>query len=132
MDRAEARDLSVRELTVRLGGQLSALVRQEPAFARAELFASARQAIAGGHCSQSRQSLAHRVAGLGRSGDRRYRERPAALGKRAHYRRCAHPGRRGLAALGRARLARSTPLLSMTPASVRKDISELTGRQGTG
>ena len=39
---------SARELTSRLGGQLSALVREEMALAKAELFASARQAFLGG------------------------------------------------------------------------------------
>ena len=43
-----ARDLSAGELTVQLGGQVSQLLRDELALARAELFASARQAILGG------------------------------------------------------------------------------------
>lgn len=43
-----ARDPSAGELTVQLGGQVSQLLRDELALARAELFASARQVILGG------------------------------------------------------------------------------------
>jgi hypothetical protein len=133
MDRAEARDLSVRELTVRLGGQLSALVRQELAFARAELFASARQAIAGG-------ALLAVAAIFGLTGWLAL-VAAAIVGIASALPLWASALIIGgalilvagaLAAVGRARLARSTPLLSMTAASVRKDISELTGREGTG
>ncbi len=46
--RAKAADLSARELTTQLAGQLSRLVNQELALAKAELFASARQAALGG------------------------------------------------------------------------------------
>lgn len=42
------RDLSLGELTVQLGNQVSQLVRDELALARAELFERARQAILGG------------------------------------------------------------------------------------
>ena len=83
MDRADVGDLSARELTVRLGGQLSALVREEMALVKAELFASARQAFLGG-------ALLITAAILGLTGW----------------------------------LARGAPPLSMTAASVRKDIGE--------
>lgn len=42
------RDLSAGELTVQLGNQVSQLLRDELALARAELFARARQAVLGG------------------------------------------------------------------------------------
>jgi hypothetical protein len=41
-------DLSAGELTVQLGNQVSQLLRDELALARAELFARARQAVLGG------------------------------------------------------------------------------------
>lgn len=40
-------DLSARELTAQLAGQLSRLVSEELALAKAEMFASARQAVLG-------------------------------------------------------------------------------------
>jgi hypothetical protein len=43
-----AREASVSELTAQLGSQVSQLLRDELALARAELFARARQAIMGG------------------------------------------------------------------------------------
>jgi hypothetical protein len=43
-----AQNLSARELTGQLGGQVSQLLRDELALARAELFARARQAVMGG------------------------------------------------------------------------------------
>lgn len=42
------RDLSAGELTAQLGNQVSQLLRDELALARAELFARARQAVLGG------------------------------------------------------------------------------------
>jgi hypothetical protein len=44
----QPRELSARELTAQLGEQLSRLLKDEIALARAELFASARQAVLGG------------------------------------------------------------------------------------
>jgi hypothetical protein len=43
-----AENLSARELTGQLGGQVSQLLRDELALARAELFARGRQAVMGG------------------------------------------------------------------------------------
>lgn len=43
-----ARELTARELTTQLGEQLSRLLREEIALARAEMFANARQAMMGG------------------------------------------------------------------------------------
>jgi hypothetical protein len=46
--RRPARDLTPLELTAQLGDQLSRLLRDEVALAKAEMVASARQAVAGG------------------------------------------------------------------------------------
>ncbi len=129
MEPADVRDLSLRELTVRLGGQLSELVREELALARAELFANARQAILGG-------GMFATAAVLGLSG---WLAMIAAAIVGLAY---AVPlwasalivggalllvaGALGM--LGRARLARGTPPLSMTAANLRRDLAELTGR----
>jgi hypothetical protein len=129
MDRPEVRDLSTRELAVRLGGQLSALVREELALARAELFTSARQAVLGGALLTTAAVLgltawlalvAAVIAGIARG---------LPLWASALVTGGALILMAGaLAALGRARLAKGAPPLSMTAASVRKDIGELTGR----
>jgi hypothetical protein len=132
MDRAEADDLSARELTLRLGGQLAALVREELALAKAELFASARQAILGG-------ALLAAAAVLGLTGWLALVTAAIAgvasvlpLWVSALIIGGALVLLAGaLAALGRARLARGTPPLSMTAASIRKDIGELTGKDGS-
>jgi hypothetical protein len=132
MDRAELGDLSARELTARLGGQLSALVREEMALAKAELFASARQAFLGGAFLATAAIIgltgwlalvAAAIAGIASA---------LPVWASALIIGGALVLMAGvLAALGRARLARGTPPLSMTAASVRKDIGELTGRDGT-
>jgi hypothetical protein len=132
MNSGEDHGLSVRELTARLGGQLSALLRQELALARAELFASARQALFGG-------SLLAVAALLGLTGWLALVAAAIAgiasvlpvwasaliIGGALVLMAAA------LALLGRARLAKGTPPLSITAASVRRDIGELTGRDGT-
>ncbi len=131
MNRAEADDRSARELAVRLGGQLSALVRQELALAKAELFASARQAISGGALLAAAAVLgltgwlalvAAAIAGIASALP--VWASALLIGGALVLLAAA------LAALGRARLAKGTPPLSMTAASVRKDIGELTGRDG--
>lgn len=43
-----AQDMTARDLTVQLGDQLSQLVREEAALAKAELFAYARRSVIGG------------------------------------------------------------------------------------
>jgi Putative Actinobacterial Holin-X, holin superfamily III len=131
MGRAEAGGPSARELAVRLGGQLSALVREELALAKAELFASARQAILGGVLLATAAVLgltgwlalvAAAIAGLASA---------LPLWASALITGGALVLLAGaLAALGRARLARGTPPLAMTAASVREGIAELTGRDG--
>lgn len=128
MERADVRELSARELTAHLGEQLTRLVRQELALARAELFASGRQAVVGGGLLGTAGVvgfgawLALVAAGIAAIAE----GLPvwasalivaAALGILAG----------GLALLGRSRLARSAPPLSMTTASVRRELGELTG-----
>jgi len=131
MERGDVREESVRELAVHLGQQLTRLVRQELALARAELFANARQGVLGGGLLGAAAivglgawlaAVAAAIAGIAEG-------LPVwasalivavALGALAG----------GLALLGRSRLARGTPPLSMTAASVRHEVAELTGRNG--
>lgn len=124
-------DVSTRELTSRLGEQLSALARTELALAKAELFARGRQAAMGGGLF-----AAAGVAGLGA-----YLAMVtaaiagiavalpvwasalivgAALGALAT----------GLALIGRRRMARGMPPLQVTAGTVRRDLAELAGRNG--
>ena len=131
MERADVREQSARELTMHLGEQLTRLVRQELALARAELFANARQATLGGGLLGTAAvvglgawlaAVAAAIAGIAEG-------LPVwasalivsvVLGSLAG----------GLALLGRSRLARGTPPLSMTAASIRHELAELTGRNG--
>ena len=131
MERAEVRKQSARELTVQLGEQLARLVHQELALARTELFANARQAVLGSGLLATAAvvglgawlaAVAGAIAGIAEG-------LPVwasalivagALGALAG----------GLALLGRSRLASGTPPLSMTAASVRHELAELTGRNG--
>jgi hypothetical protein len=135
MDRAaprdvSVRDLSARELVTRLGGELGALVRGELALARAELLASARQALLGGILLATAAVLgltgwfalvAAVIAGIARA----LPVWASALVTGGALLLTAA----ALAAFGRARLARGTPPLQETAASVRQDIGELTGRR---
>jgi hypothetical protein len=123
----QTRELSTRELTAQLGEQLSTLMKQEVALARAELFASARQAILGGSLmataavvglSAWAALVTAAIAGIAEG-------LPvwasaliitAVLGLLAG----------GLAAGGRARLIRGMPMMRITTGSVRKEINELT------
>ena len=45
LSQRSTKDMSARELTIQLGEQLSRLMRDEVALAKAELFASARQSV---------------------------------------------------------------------------------------
>jgi len=119
-------DLSVRELTVRLGEQLSRLVNEEKALAKAELSASARQAAAGGGLLGSAGVVGHTawlvmaaaaVAGISIV----LPVWAAALIVGGVLAAIAGV----LAMLGRSRLRRGSTPLRMTTESVRKDLSEL-------
>jgi putative superfamily III holin-X len=119
-------DLSVRELTVRLGEQLSRLVNEEKALAKAELFASARQAAVGSGLLGSAGVVGHTawlamaaaaVAGIAIV----LPVWAAALIVGGVLAAIAAV----LAALGRRRLRRGSPPLRMTTESVRKDLAEL-------
>lgn len=132
MERADVRELSARELTVHLGEQLTRLFRQEVALARAEMYASARQGVVGGGMLATAAivglgawlaAVAAAIAGIAEG-------LPvwasalivaAVLGALAG----------GLALLGRSRLARTAPPLSMTAASVKRELGELAGRNGS-
>jgi Putative Actinobacterial Holin-X, holin superfamily III len=129
MERADVRELSARELTVHLGEQLTRLVRQELALARAEVFASARQAVAGGGmlATAAVVGLGAWLAAVAAAIAAIAEGLPVwasalivagALGALAGL----------LALLGRSRLARGAPPLAMTAASVRRELGELTGR----
>lgn len=123
----QTRELSARELTAQLGEQLSRLLKDEVALARAELFASARRAILSGGLLAAAAVLglgawgalvAAGIAGIAEG-------LPVwasaliiagALGALAGV----------LALIGRARLTSGAPPLRMTADSVRKEIGELT------
>jgi hypothetical protein len=123
----QTRDLSARELTVQLGEQLSRLLKDEIALARAEIFASARRSMLGGGLLATAALLglsawgglvAAAIAGIAEG-------LPvwasaliiaAALGALAGL----------LALVGRGRLTGGVPPLRMTADSVRKEIGELT------
>jgi hypothetical protein len=122
----QPRELTARELTAQLGEQLSRLLKDEIALARAELFASARQSVLGGGLLATAALLglsawgalvAAAIAGIAEG-------LPvwasalivtAALGALAGV----------LALVGRGRLTGAPPL-RMTADSVRKEIGELT------
>lgn len=124
-------DLSARELTAQLGAQLSRLVHEELALAKAELFASGRQAAVGGGLLASAGVMGHTawlvmaaaaVAGISVV----LPVWAAALIVSAALAVMAAV----LAALGRRRLRRAEPPLRMTTESVRKDIAELAASRG--
>lgn len=132
MQRADVHELSARELTAHLGEQLTTLVRQELALARAELFASGRQAVLGGGLlgTSAIVGLGAWLAAVAAAIAAIAEGLPvwasalivaAALGALAGV----------LALLGRSRLARTAPPLSMTAASVRRQLGELTRANGT-
>jgi hypothetical protein len=123
----QTRELSTRELTAKLGEQLSTLMKQEIALARAELFASTRQAILGGALMAIAAVVGLSAwAALVTAAIAAIAEGlpvwasaliiTAVLGLLAG----------GLAAGGRARLTRGMPMMRITTGSVRKEINELT------
>lgn len=132
MERADVRELSARELTVHLGEQLTSLVRQELALAKTEMFASARQAVLGGG-----MLAAAAIVGLGMWAAMV----TAAIAGIAEWfpvwasALIVFVLLGGLASLlvllGKRRLTSGKPPLTMTTASVRSELGELTGRNGS-
>lgn len=120
---------STRELTTRLGEQLTTLIRTELALAKAELITRGRQAVMGGGLFGGAgvaalgaylALIAAAIAGIAVV-------LPVwagalivggALGAAAGL----------LALLGRRRVARAAPPLQVTTDSVRRDLAELTNR----
>lgn len=124
-------DLTTRELTSRLGEQLSTLARTEIALAKAELFARGRQAVMGGGLFAAAGVLglggylalvAAAIAGVSVA----LPVWASALIVGAALTALAG----GLALIGRRRMTRSMPPLQMTADTVRRDLAELTGRHG--
>lgn len=122
-------DMTARELTTQLADQMSRLMREEVALAKAELFASARQSVVGGGMLTAAAvvgltcwlaMVAAAIAGI-------------AVGlpvwASALIIGAALAAAAGaLALLGMRRLARGTPPLKMTIDSVRGELSDLATR----
>ena len=120
-----AQDMTARELTVQLGDQLSRLVKEEIALAKAELFASGRQSVLGGGMLGAAAvagftcwlvMVAAAVAGI-------------AAGLPVWAAALIVSGALGavaglLALLGIRRLARGTPPLQLTIGSIRDELSD--------
>lgn len=127
----ELRHQSLPQLVSSLSEQVSRLVRAELALAKAELFANGRQAVLGGGLLSAAAvagftawlaMVAAAIAGIAEG-------LPVwasalivggALGAAAGL----------LALLGRARLARGMPPLPLTTDTVRRDLHELSGKNG--
>jgi hypothetical protein len=127
----ELRNQSLPELISSLTEQTARLVRAELALARAELFASARQAILGGGLlsvaalvglSAWFAAVAGAIAAIA-EGLPVWASALIIAGALAVVASV-------LAAVGRARLARGMPPLPMTADTVRRDLNELAGRPG--
>lgn len=123
-------DMSTRDLTMQLGGQMSRLVREEIALARAEIFADARQAVMGGGLLSGSAAAGHTAwlamaVGAGAALALVLPVWAAALVVAGVLAAVAGV----LALLGRRRLRRRTPL-RMTMQSVREDFAELTSTGG--
>lgn len=119
-------DMSIRDLTGQLSEQMSRLVRQEMALAKAELFADARQAVIGGGLLSGSAVVGHTawLAMAVAAGAALALVLPvwaAALIVGGVLAAIAGV----LALLGRARLRRAAPL-RMTKRSVRQELDELT------
>lgn len=131
MEREDVRDLSVRELTAQLGEQLPRLMRDEVALARAELFARAKSAKSGGGLLAGAAvvalgawlaMVAAAIAGIAEA----LPVWASALIVGGSLAAAAG----ALAQRGRSRLTRSVPPLPVTADSVRRELGELTGRNG--
>jgi hypothetical protein len=129
MEGTDLKSLPLSALAARLAEQLNRLVRYELALARAELFARGRQAVLGGGLFAMAAITAlggflvltaAAVAGIAEA----LPAWAAALIVGGAVLALA-----GLLVLaGRARLARAAPPLSLTAASIRRDLRELTRR----
>jgi Putative Actinobacterial Holin-X, holin superfamily III len=124
-----AQDLTARELTTKLGEQLSRLMREEVALARAEMFANARQAMMGGGLFGGAALFGHTgwlvlvaaaVAGIAVV----LPVWAAALIIGGALVVIAGV----LAMLGRQRFKRGVPPLRMTTDTIREDVGELAGK----
>lgn len=123
-------DMSVRDLTAQLGEQISRLVHEEIALAKAELFADARQAVLGGGMLSGSAVAGHTawLAMAVAAGAALAIVLPvwaAALVVASVTAAIAGL----LALLGRARLRRAVPL-RMTRQSIREELDELTATGG--
>jgi hypothetical protein len=124
-----AQGMTTGELTIQLGDQVSRLVKEEMALAKAELFASARQSVLGGGMLGAAAvagftcwlaMVAAAIAGI-------------AAGLPAWAAALIVGGALGAAAglltlLGTRRLARGTPPLKLTIDSIRDELSDLATR----
>lgn len=124
-----AQEMTVRELTAQLGDELTLLVKDEIALAKAELFASSRQYVLGGGMLTGAlitgltswlALVAAAVAGIAAG----LPVWAAALLVGA----VLGTGAAGLALLGIRRLARGAPPMPMTIGSLRAGLAELAGR----
>jgi hypothetical protein len=133
MHDADVTRLSLAELAARLTEQVTRLARAELALARAELLARGRRAVTGGGLFAAAGVLglsgwlalvAAAVAGLAEA---------LPVWASALIVGAALTAAAGVLALaGRSRMRRGLPPLSMTAASVRADLHELTGHAGPG
>lgn len=126
-------DLSARELTSRLGEQLTTLARAEIALAKAELFARGRQAVMGGGLFGAAgivgagaylALIAAAIAGIAVA----LPVWAAALIVGVLLGALAG----GLALAGKRRVARGMPPLPVTADTIRRDVAELASRNGNG
>jgi len=122
-------EMTLRELTVQLSDDLTRLVRNEITLAKAELFASARQAALGGGMLTGAMIagmtswlalVAAAIAGIAAG----LPVWAAALLVGVAF----GVGAAGLTLLGTRRLGRGAPPLQMTIDSVRGGLSELAGK----
>lgn len=124
-----AQDMTTRELTAQLGDQFSQLAKEQIALARAELFASARQSVLGGSMLGAAAvvgltcwlaMVAAAIAGI-------------ATGLPVWAAALIVGGVLGAAAgilalLGRQRLARGSPPLTMTIGSIKDGLNDFATR----
>jgi hypothetical protein len=125
-DRRQAHELSARELTTQLGEQLSRLVNDEIALAKAEMFASTKQMMLGGGLFGGAGAVAYSawlalaaaaIAGI---------SVVLPVWASALIVGGALLALAGiLALLGRSRVRKGTPPLQVTKDSVRTELSEL-------